>query len=191
MTIDFAIPFRNTAVCLLMLVFGVASALSQTRQERQLHILKGSDIEEVMIGDPKLPEMMAGKVVVLAGWDHINRHSFRRLANGTHVPVPQKEGLDECKDFARDFATLMRRFKDEPNVLFLGIGGMHAGYTKQAVIPHAKELNFPAPVVSIARDELNYSPGTVAVYDSNGRYVDSGKLDGAISNAIRKALRGK
>jgi hypothetical protein len=133
----------RAAQLLALLALAGACTLTQAADlEDRFQALKPSEIKEVIVGDPKLPEMLAGKVVVVGGWNT----GTRWLSSSLEDKQRQRELTQDCRAFAREFGSLMERFKDEPDVLFILFATSPKDLDRNAAAAFAQQTKCPDPI---------------------------------------------
>lgn len=165
--------------------------------------LGDAKISQVLKGDPSILNSLSGKIVV-AFWapEHVDttpkpadppsnwkgsRAAWARLR--ADYPKARESEIKRKSDHVKAFEALRRKYKDQPNVLFLGLamGTTNKGNVDQA----AEQLKMAFPIAKPADDGQLPSrhESHVIIYDASGKAVHTGPIDNHSESILRKTVK--
>lgn len=192
-------------ICLLCALYAATTATVLNAQGLAAQTLTIGDakINQMLKGDPSILNNLNGKIVV-ALWtpEYVDttpkpadpppnwkgsRAAWARLR--ADYPKARENEIKQKLDHVKAFDSLRRKYKDQPNVIFLGLGMslVNKGNVDQA----AEQLKMTFPIAKPADDGQLPSrhESHVIIYDASGKAVHTGPVDSHTEAVLRKTVK--
>ncbi|WP_395715921.1 hypothetical protein [Prosthecobacter sp.] len=197
------IHIRLRQICLLTAFFTSATVINAQGLAAQTLTLADAKINQVLKGDPSILNSLNGKIVV-ALWtpDYVDttpqpadppsnwkgsRAAWARYR--ADYPKSRENDIKRKSDVVKAFESLRRKYKDQPNVVFLGLAmsSTNKGNVDQTV----EQLKMTFPIAKPADDGQLPSrhASHVIIYDASGKAVHTGPVDNHSESFLRKTVK--
>lgn len=191
------------SLCMLCMLAPFAAPLHAQGLAAQSLTLADARINQVLKGDSAILNNLAGKIVVLywapehvditpkpadppSNWKGSKAAWSRYRAD---YPKARKVEIERKSDHVKAFESLRRKYKDQANVVFLGIGLtlMNKDNVDQAV----EQFKITFPIAKPADDGQlpSRAESQVIIYDASGKAIHTGPVDSMAESVLKKAVR--
>lgn len=192
-------------ICLLCAFFAStrATLLNAQGLAAQTLTLGDAKINQILKGDPSILNNLTGKAVVAlwipefvdtkpqpadppSNWKG-SRAAWARFR--ADYPKAREKDIKRNSEVVKEFESLRRRYKNQPDVVFLGLG--MSLMDKNNVDQTAEQLKITFPIAKPANDGNLPSRFAlqVIIYDANGKAVHTGPVDTHTETVLRKTVK--
>lgn len=190
-------------LCLLCAFSASTTVVNAQGLAVQTLTLADAKITQVLKGDPSILNSLSGKVVV-AFWapDYVDttpkpadppsnwkgsRADWARTRAG--FSKTSEKRIKQRSEDVKAFESLRRKYKDQPNVVFLGLGMflMNKGNVDQAM--EQTKMTFPIAKPADDGQLPSRHESHVIIYDASGKAVHTGPVDSHTEAVLRKTVK--